>query len=256
MLDAAHQKPLIIAHRGFRARYPENTLSAFRASKDAGADMIELDVTLTRDRHVVVIHDATLDRTTNGKGPVADFTLEELRRLDAGGWFADGFSGERLPTLDEVLDLDHRPELINIEIKPEAYESGTPPDAIERQVVEAVVRRGLTDRALISSFDWRILQSVSRLPSPPAIGLLRNGSLPSDGIDICRTLGAFSWHCHHLALDRSQVDQLHDAGLKVFPYTVNSRRGMMKLVGFGVDGIFTDNPSLMREVIQSPPPLV
>lgn len=212
--------------------------------------MVEIDVTLTRDRRVVVIHDATLDRTTNGKGPVAAHTLAELQELDAGSWFSRRFAGERLPTLDAVLDLSHRPELINIEIKPEAYEPERPPDAIERQVVEAVQRRGLGDRVLVSSFEWRILKSVSRMPSPPAIGLLRNGSLPSDGIDTCRSLGAYSWHCHHLAASRNRVKQLHEAGLQVFPYTVNSRKGIQKLIEIGVDGIFTDDPLLMRQVLQ------
>ena len=115
--------PWIMAHRGYRARYPENTLVAFQAALDAGVQMIELDVALSRDRKLVVIHDATLERTTNGEGAVSDHTLAQLKQLDAGGWFHPRFAGEHLPELSEVLDLADGQVLINIEIKPHAYES-------------------------------------------------------------------------------------------------------------------------------------
>jgi glycerophosphoryl diester phosphodiesterase len=95
----------VIAHRGFSGVAPENTLVAIRRGIEIGADMAEIDVTLSKDGYVVVIHDETLDRTTNGTGPVSDATLEELQRLDAGSWFAPEFAGEKIPTLGEVLDL-------------------------------------------------------------------------------------------------------------------------------------------------------
>ncbi len=249
MRDPALRHPLIIAHRGYRARYPENTLCAFRAARDAGAHMIELDVTLTRDRRVVVIHDATLDRTTDGTGPVRDRTLEELRRLDAGAWFSRAFAGERLPALEEVLDLAHRPPLVNIEIKPEAFEPEAPPDAIERRVVDAVRSRGLLERVLVSSFEWRVLAAIARMASPPALGLLSEDPLPPDGIDTCRELGAFSWHCHHRKLDRGQVDRLHEAGIRVYPYTVNDPARIGRLLDMGVDGVFTDDPPAMAALL-------
>jgi len=133
--------PLIIAHRGYSEKYPENTLVAFQSALDGNADMIELDITLSRDREIAVIHDDTLERTTNGSGEVADYGLNELKALDAGSWFDERFSGERIPTLEEVFDLVKGRTWINIEIKVSAYEPHFPMDAIERQVVELVQQK-------------------------------------------------------------------------------------------------------------------
>ena len=112
--------PWIIAHRGYRQKYPENTLAAFQAAMAAGAQMIELDVMLSRDRRPVVVHDDTLERTTNGTGAVKDFTLEELKKLDAGSWFEPRFADQRLPELSEVLALAGGRTRVNIEIKAQA----------------------------------------------------------------------------------------------------------------------------------------
>lgn len=109
--------PLPIAHRGFRAKYPENTQAAFRGALQIQAGMVELDVAMSRDRALVVIHDDTLERTTNGFGRVKDHTLAELKQLDAGSWFSPHFSEERIPTLRQVLELCRDKTLVNIEIK-------------------------------------------------------------------------------------------------------------------------------------------
>src|SRR5438067_10660640 len=130
---------LVIAHRGASGTHPENTMAAFRRAVDVGAGMIELDVQLTRDRHVVVIHDATLDRTTDGRGPVSAVTLAELRRLDGGGWFAPGFAGERVPTLAEVLAAVHVP--VNVELKPARDDDG-----LERRALGEVEEAGAIGR--------------------------------------------------------------------------------------------------------------
>ena len=110
------KKPFVIAHRGYRAKYPENTLAAFKAAMDSGAPAIELDITLTKDRSIIVIHDDTLDRTTNTCGAVNNYTLEELKQLDAGSWFDPVFHGESLPTLDEVFQLLNHHIFINLSI--------------------------------------------------------------------------------------------------------------------------------------------
>ena len=126
-------RPWVVAHRGYSGLYPENTASAFEAAIGAGADMIELDVCLTKDRIPVVIHDQTLERTTDGHGLVSEFTLSELKKLDAGSWFSPKFKGESIPTLEEIL-LQIRGKIsVNIEIKPESYESAGPADAIENR---------------------------------------------------------------------------------------------------------------------------
>ena len=133
----------IIGHRGYHAKYPENTLVSFEASIKAGVDMIELDVMLSRDRKLVVIHDANLARTTNGNGSVADFNLDELKQLDAGSWFDAQFADQQIPDLSEVLDLVNGRAYVNIEIKSNSYESHHPPDAIEKQVVDLMGQKNL-----------------------------------------------------------------------------------------------------------------
>ena len=145
--------PWIIGHRGYPAKYPENTLAAFQGAIAAGATMLELDVMLSRDRKLVVIHDATLERTTNGRGKVADFAMTELKRLDAGSWYDEEFADQKLPQLSEVLDLVNDRAYVNIEIKSNAYESHHPPDAVEKQVVELLRQKKLLDSGMISSFD-------------------------------------------------------------------------------------------------------
>jgi glycerophosphoryl diester phosphodiesterase len=199
--------PWFIAHRGYRAKYPENTLVAFQAALDAGVQMIELDVVLSRDRKLVVIHDATLERTTNGEGAVSDHTLEQLKQLDAGGWFHPRFAGERLPELSEVLDLADGQVWINIEIKPHAYEPHHPPDAVERQIVELICRRRITDHVLISSF-------------------------------------VVSWHPNHQILTREQVKTMHAHDIRVFPYNADTSEDIARVLEMDVDGVISSDPLL------------
>ena len=234
--------PWIIAHRGFKRKYPENTLIAFQAAMDAGVPMIELDVTLSRDRKLVVIHDETLERTTNGHGSVHDHTLVELKQLDAGSWFHSDFTDERLPELGEVLDLVDGRVIINIEIKSNAYEPHHPVDAIEKQVVDLVKRKRALDTVLISSFKAEILMQVSEIEERPALALI--SSDPADGqtIKLCQDLNAFSWHPDHRILTESQVEQMHAAGLKVFPYTVDTMEDYLKMTVMNVDGVITNDP--------------
>ena len=241
------EKPFIIAHRGYSARYPENTLVAFQAAMDAGADMIELDVSFSRDRQLVVIHDDILDRTTNGKGQVDGCDLEELKTLDAGGWFHPHFYGERIPTLEDVLDLVGGRSGINIEIKSSAYEADRPPDAIERQVVDLVLEDDLADTILISSFEWKLLENIRRINGEIRTALLSKESADPDSVAECRRLDAFSWHQNHKTLDEDQVALMHDAGIRVFVYTVNSQNRFRKLLKMGVDGVFTDDPLGFRQ---------
>ena len=231
-----------IAHRGYRAKYPENTLIAFQASLETGAPMIELDVTFSRDRQVVVIHDATLERTTNGHGAVSDHTLEELKQLDAGSWFDAQFADQRLPELSEVLDLVNGRTRVNIEIKANAYEHNHPPDAIEKQVVALVKQKKLQNSVLISSFEIDILVQIASLEDPPAIALISKTPASKRIVEICTRLKVFSWHPDHLIVTPRQVDMMHAAGLKVFPYNVDTFEDYVKMVDMKVDGVITDDP--------------
>ncbi len=238
-------KPLYIAHRGVSARFPENTLAAFAAAIDAGAHMIELDVSLTKDRKLVVIHDDTVDRTTNGSGKVNALSLDELGHLDAGSWFHPRFKMARLPTLAQVLDMAKGRLLVNIEIKSEAFESDGPVDAVERQVLSLVQDKKMLADVLVSSFDWRVLARLRRLDPGVAIGLL--AEVPADDrlFDWIDRLKAFSWHPDYRVLTRRQVDTLHSAGVNVFPYTVGGCIDTQAMLAMGVDGMFVDDPRQM-----------
>ena len=241
------KRPLIIAHRGYRAKYPENTLASFSAALDIGVKMIELDVMLTRDRKMVVIHDATLERTTDGNGQVSSYTLQELKELDAGSWFHPRFAGERLPALDEVLDLVRGRALLNIEIKSNAYEAHHPPDAIEKQVVERVRRKNALTSVLISSFERKILENVAAMEDAPAIALISKYPAEGDNVELCRRLKAFSWHPNCRELKYDQVKIMREEGINVFPYNVDSPGEYQRMIRMDVDGIITSDPPLLSD---------
>jgi glycerophosphoryl diester phosphodiesterase len=240
------EHPLLIGHRGYPARFPENTLASFEGAIRAGCDMIELDVIFTRDRRVVVIHDDTIDRTTNGKGPVKNRTLEEIKRLDAGTWFDQRYSAERVPELSEVMKLVAARCLLNIEIKRSAFEVTYPADAIEHQVVKLVKASGAMDRVIISSFDTRILERIAAMDEPPAIAFISEREADQKVLDMLRRLKAFSWHPKFKILDRDQVDAMHAAGLRVFPWTVNTRKEAEKILSLRVDGLICNELRVMR----------
>ena len=239
--------PWIIGHRGYRAKYPENTLAAFQAAIAAGARMIELDVALSRDRHLVVIHDATLERTTNGHGFVADFSLAELKQLDAGSWFHADFADQHLPELSEVLDLAKGRVFVNIEIKSHAYEPHHPPDAIEKQVVALVKQKKVADAVLISSFDCNILKQLSCLANAPALALISKTPTDRHIKEFCTRIKAFSWHPNHQIVTRHQVAFMQSGGLEVFPYSVDTFEDYQKMMDMKVDGVIASDPILTRQ---------
>jgi glycerophosphoryl diester phosphodiesterase len=246
-LDLARfTRPLLIGHRGYPALCPENTLASFEGAMQAGCDMIELDVTLTGDRKVVVIHDDTLDRTTTGKGPVRGQTLEEIKALDAGSWFDARFAAERVPELSEVVRLTAGRCMLNIEIKESAFEADFPVDAIEHQVVKLVKTSGAPDRVIISSFDKRILERIAAMDAPPAVACISDHGAGKSLLKMLLAMKAFSWHPRFKVLTRDQVDMLHAAGLKVFPWTINTRAEAEKVLALGVDGLICNELRVMR----------
>jgi len=236
--------PWIVAHRGFKKKYPENTLVAFQAAMDAGVPMIELDVTLSRDRKLVVIHDETLERTTNGHGPVHDYTLEELKQLDAGSWFHPDFAEQRLPELGEVLELVDGRVITNIEIKSHAYESHHPPDAIEKQVVELLEQKNLLNTGMISSFDINILEQIASMKNKPAIAFISQEPADKKTVQMCSRFNIFSWHPDQRIVTRTQVIKMHAAGIRVFPYNVDTLENYARIRALQVDGVITDDPVL------------
>lgn len=236
--------PLVVAHRGFRTRAPENTLAAFEAAVAAGAPMVEFDVARTRDGELVVIHDETVDRTTDGTGRVGDLPLAALRALDAGAWFDARFAGERIPTLAEVLDRLAGRIALNIEIKPEVVADAPGADAVARRVAAMVQERGMAEAVLVSSFDGRVLDRLAAANAPVALGVLTEGGDAAEAVRRCVRIEAFSWNPDFRRLSADGVRRMRRAGGgRILPYTVNDPAEMDKLLALGVDGFFTDDPA-------------
>jgi len=241
------KKPWIIAHRGDRVRCPENTVAAFRAAFAAGVDMIEMDVQLTLDRKLVIIHDPSLERTTDGTGRVNGRTLEELKSLDAGRWFDVRFAREPIPTPEEVFDLFGGKVLINIEIKREAFEPDGPADAVERQLVALIERRGLLNSVLISSFEWGVLESIRRRRDDVFLAFITRKPGEEGLPERCRALGVFSLHPNWVFLRKEHVERMHEAGIPVFPYRVDKLDEFRCAMAMGVDGVISNDPLIGRE---------
>ena len=231
---------LNIAHRGASGTFPENTLSAFRAAIGAGADMCELDVQLTRDGYVVVIHDDTVERTTDGKGEVAELTLEELKRLDAGARFKGGvLMGERIPTLDEVFSATSGKCGLNIELKA---------GGVEQQVAQIMQARNAFSDSIVSSFDWEYLKNIQQLHFNIRIALLAE----EKPIDLMTKAVAMRAHAINPRWDMVTPDlckAAHEKNLKVYTWTVDADARMRALAECGVDGIMTNYPERLRTVV-------
>lgn len=242
---------VVIGHRGASAYYPENTMAGFRAAVDMGAEMIELDILLSKDGIPVVIHDETLDRTTNGEGRVADYTLAELKQLDAGSWFHPDFEGESIPTLEEVLFFAKNRIAVNIEIKTEAVRDSVP-GGIEEKSLELVNRYGMAEYVLFSSFDYRAVNHLRQLDQEIATALLYEKQQSGDRKpqQLIQDFKANAFNCSHRQLNRKWVAELNKHEVPFFVYTVNSKVKMKKLIGQGVSGIFSDKPDLLKEVVE------
>jgi len=234
-----YRRPLVFAHRGASGSAPENTMAAFEAARAAGADGIELDVTCCASGEVVVIHDDTVDRTTNGSGAVATMPLATLRALDAGSWFGPQFAGERVPLLAEVLDALGGVLRINIEIKAHTVHSG----GIEGEVAALVRARGLRESVLISSFSLTCLRRMQAAAPELQRGLLL---APRAGMPLAwawaRRVAADALHPAAAGIDDGWVRRAAERGYRVNVWTVNDPAEMRRMVAAGVDGIITDCP--------------
>lgn len=239
--------PLVFAHRGDSAHAPENTISAFRMATDKGAPAIEFDVKLSSDGQVIIIHDPTVDRTTNGHGKVGSFSLAALRDLDAGAWFHEQFRGERIPTLEELFATLGKRIFMNVELTNYA----TPNDGLVPHVVEMVKKFGLQDSVMFSSFFPKNLLTAARLLPEVPCGLLSwTGILGWPA----RTFGYRrkeyqAFHPNSEDATLGLVNRVHAAGKRVHVWTVNDGTEIKRLVGLGVDGIFTDDPVQALKVL-------
>ena len=228
----------IWAHRGARREAPENTMPAFELAVAQGADGVEFDVQLTADGTMVVIHDETVERTTDGTGPVAGFSLGELQGLDASSGFA-GYKGVQIPTLAQALDLLAPTGLmLNIELKnsDEAY------PGLEEKVLAAVAAHQIADRVLLSTFNHYSLKKLQDLGAPSQLGMLYTDPLYKPWRYAAK-LGVGAIHPPaRYVLGHGWVRKAQAAGLAVRPWVVTSERLLARMFSWGVDGVFTDVP--------------
>lgn len=229
---------LRIAHRGASGHCPENTRAAFVRAIELGADMIELDCQMTRDGAVVVIHDETLDRTTNGKGRVRDHTLRELKALDAGRWFGPEFAGEEVLTLEQAIEIFRGKVSLNLEIKGEDA-----PGRLEIQCVGIVRSLRFFEETVFSSFSPPRMRLVRDLAEDARIGVLMDDDMPwPHGLELAAELDAEAVHPARKLADAAAIARAHEEGRQVRVWPVNRPSDMQALVAMGVDGIFSDFP--------------
>ncbi len=240
MLDS-FPRPILLAHRGDSLHAPENTLPAFSSALQKGADGVELDVKLTADGHVVVLHDSNVERTTDGAGRISSLTLENVRKLDAGSWFSPAFKGTRIPLLDEVLEIVGKDKLINIEMK----NYSAPFDGLALKVCEVIKRHDIGDRIILSSFLPYNLKVTARVLPNVSRGLLAmTGALGMWARSFGFMFGDYhALHLHLSNASREQIQRAHRVRRRVHVWTVNSADDIQRLRDWGVDGIITDDPA-------------
>lgn len=248
MSDVREQRFIVIAHRGASAYYPENTMPAFKAAVEMNADMIELDVLLSKDNVPIVFHDKYLDKKSNGQGLLSDHTLSELKKLDAGSWFHEKFKGVQIPTLQEVLEFTSGKIALNIEIKTEAVSAEY--NTIEKSVIDLVERYNLENEVIISSFDYRAIERVKSLNTKIQTALLyeRQQSYGREPVDLVKDykVDAFNFSANECAAN--WLSQLNTHQIPFFIYTVNDPGMMKSLIEKGAKGIFTDKPDVLYKV--------
>jgi glycerophosphoryl diester phosphodiesterase len=246
MLQHFHN-PIILAHRGDLAHAPENTLPAFSQAIQKGADGVELDAKLTADGHVIVIHDSTVDRTTNGKGKVALFTLDETRKLDAGSWFQAKFAGTQVPLLEEVFETVGKDKLINIELT----NYSTPKDGLTQKVCELIKKHNNQAQIIFSSFFASNLKiAMQILPEIPRGLLALPGIIGLWARSFGFMFGAYqALHPHISSVSKEQIQRAHRIKRRVHVWTANTPAEILRLKDWGVDGIFTDDPAMAVQTL-------
>lgn len=270
----------MIGHRGASAYAPENTIVSFELARKLGADWFELDCRLSKDDQVVVIHDSTVDRTTNGTGAVNALTVEELKQLDAGSWLDEEFAGEPIPTLSEALEVGRKRIGVYIEIKSDADDSalvdqmynhsidaangppqylcdvmgmieasGTRNLLLTRKVIELVEAKAMQKRVVIQSFSPVVCAIVKAEAPDIRCEFLGGDSKDDPGkwdrfLQLGYALDVDGFNVSHGSITRARVDEFHAAGKSVGVYTVNEIADMRRLVALGVDNIISDKPQL------------
>ena len=232
----------ITAHRGASKEAPENTMAAFQKAIDDMADCIELDVQMTRDGYIVVMHDTSTYRTTGVAGNITDMTYEEVKKLDAGYWFSEKYFGEGVPLFEDVLKLAKGRIKLNVEIKSSADSS-----IVAQKVVALIQQYSMERECVITSFDYNALLAVKDITQDIQTGYILSVAYgkfyQNDGVDFFSVNASF--------LTKRVVDAIHNTGKQVYAWTVNNDTSIKNLANKGIDNIITDVPVTAREVVYS-----
>jgi glycerophosphoryl diester phosphodiesterase len=237
---------LIFAHRGSKGTHPENTMAAFIEAEKSGADGIELDVHLTNDGEVVIIHDETLDRTTTFTGRVIDYPLAKIKEADAGTKFSGDFKGERIPTLKEFFEwFCDKKLLINVELKNDVI----PYNGLEEKVIKLIRDFKLENRVILSSFNHESIKNLRKI-APDIERALLFDQLPADFQNLLAAYKETGFHPKAKGLTKEIVDLAKMLGYTVRPWIANSAAEIERINGYGVDVIMTDFPALAVKTLK------
>jgi glycerophosphoryl diester phosphodiesterase len=240
--------PYFFAHRGASAHAPENTFAAFQLAFEQGAQLIEYDVKLTADKQVVVIHDQTVDRTTNGKGKVDQLPLSELKKLDAGSWFDEKYRGESIPTLDDVFESVANKLFMNVELTNYA----APFDGLVDKVSMVVKKHRMEKRVIFSSFfPTNLIRACQLLPNVLRGQLILPGRSGWWQRGWGGLIDVQANHPYTSDVTAESITQAHDRGRLIHVWTVNDPNDMKRLCNLGADGFFTDDPMLALDIISN-----
>lgn len=245
----------VIAHRGANRLAPQNTLHAFLKAAELKSDGVETDVHVTRDGHLVLCHNGTVDKTSNGRGRISELSLSDLKAFDFGSWFGSRFKNTTIPTLDEFLQTmkDTAVSVLNIELKPQKDGKLDFVDAVINKVKEY----GLSDKLFISSFDYRILDRAKSLEPCvqtgylyPAMGEIVKRKIVSP-LALVQKYNIDYLLPHHGYVSKKLIEKAHNAGKRVAVWTVNKLETVEKLHHWGADGVITDFPDIIKNKIDS-----
>jgi glycerophosphoryl diester phosphodiesterase len=234
----------ILAHRGASGDAPQNTIAAMKLAIEQNCDGIELDAQLTKDNEVVIYHDWDIKTHSNGEGEIGDFTLAELKQFDFGSYFSEEFKEEKIPTLDEILDIVPEEILLNIELKIKSYNDAP----LAEKTAEILARRKRYNNIVVSAFNHNNLTIFNKLLPQVEIAFLYGGTI-IDPINYMNStnLDVASFNLHHDYVSKELIDELHAQNRKVYIWTVNSIKEAKLFMDMGVDGIITNYPEFMIE---------
>jgi glycerophosphoryl diester phosphodiesterase len=250
-----NRNPIVVAHRGASGYAPENTMAAIKKAITMGVDMIEIDVQLSKDNEVVLMHDLTVDRTTNGKGKVRDLYLEEIKKLDAGKWFSSEFSGEKVPTLEEVIQAINGQCKLLIEVKRVKSKKLE----IENKIVQLINKYNAYNWCIVQSFETQVIKNIQALDKSIECHKLvtMNISVLPLHIDSRIKTGTIykyktvqSINPYFKMLNKRKVNKIHSRGQKIITWTVNEPEDMKRMIEMGVDGIITNYPDRLIQLLK------